>query len=61
MTTYLAFLFALVVWIVLWAIGAKGFDAAMLALLIVLVGATLQNLTRFLPGNRENRPGRSGI
>jgi hypothetical protein len=42
----------LIVWIVLWALGAKGFDAFMLATLIVLVGATLKILAGYLPGRR---------
>ncbi|CAB4930508.1 unannotated protein [freshwater metagenome] len=31
--------FALCLWIVLWSIGAKSFDGALLALIIVVVGA----------------------
>ena len=42
----------LVVWIVLWALGTKGFDAFMLAAVIILVGATLRILSRYLPGRR---------
>jgi hypothetical protein len=44
---------AMVVWIVLWALGAKGFDAFMLALLIVLLGSTLNLILPFLPGKRR--------
>ena len=36
----------LVVWIVLWALGAKGFDAFMLAALIMLVGACVRIVCR---------------
>ncbi|HEX2016601.1 MAG TPA: hypothetical protein VGN69_07885 [Solirubrobacteraceae bacterium] len=43
----------LVVWIVLWALGVKGFDAFMITLLLVLVGATARILLPFLPGGRE--------
>ncbi len=43
---------ALVVWIVLWALGAKAFDAFMLATVIILVGATLEILKRYLPNRR---------
>jgi hypothetical protein len=43
----------LIVWIVLWALGAKGFDAFMLAALIVLVGASLKILSGYLPGRRS--------
>jgi hypothetical protein len=44
----------LMVWIVLWALGAKGFDAFMLAALIMLVGATLRILAGYLPGRRRS-------
>ena len=43
----------LVGWIVLWALGSKGFDAFMLAAAIVLVGATLRILAGYLPGRRS--------
>jgi hypothetical protein len=43
----------LVVWIVLWALGSKGFDAFMLAAAIVLVGASLRILAGYLPGRRS--------
>jgi hypothetical protein len=42
--------FALVVWLVLWALGGKGFDVAMLALLIIVIGATIEILKKYLPG-----------
>jgi hypothetical protein len=42
----------LIVWVVLWALGAKGFDAFLLAAAIILVGATLRILTGYLPGRR---------
>jgi hypothetical protein len=42
----------LVVWIVLWALGTKGFDAFMLATAITLVGASLKLLAGYLPGRR---------
>jgi hypothetical protein len=41
--------FALVVWLVLWAIGQKAFDAFLLAGLIIVIGATLEILKRYLP------------
>jgi hypothetical protein len=43
----------LVVWIVLWALGTKGFDAFILAAAIILVGASLRILSRYLPGRRS--------
>jgi hypothetical protein len=43
----------LVVWIVLWALGSKGLDAFLLATAIILVGASLKILSRYLPGRRS--------
>lgn len=42
--------FALIVWIILWAIGAKGFDAFVIALTIITLGATARVLKPYLPG-----------
>jgi hypothetical protein len=44
---------ALVIWIVLWALGIKGFDAFLLAAAIILVGASLKILSGYLPGRRS--------
>jgi hypothetical protein len=46
LTTALAFC----LWIVLWAIGVKSFDAFMITIVIVLIAGTLKSLTKFLPG-----------
>jgi hypothetical protein len=43
----------LVVWIVLWALGTKAFDAFMLSTAIILVGASLKILSGYLPGRRS--------
>jgi hypothetical protein len=40
----------LIIWIVLWALGAKGFDSFMLATVIILVGASLKIIAGYLPG-----------
>jgi hypothetical protein len=45
--------FGLMVWVVLWALGAKGFDAFMIATVIILIGATLKILSGYLPGRRS--------
>ena len=45
----------LVVWIVLWALGIKGFDAFMITVLMVLVAAGLRIVWPMLPGNRNDR------
>ena len=41
---------ALVIWLVLWALGTKSMDAFLLAGLIIVVGATLEILKRYMPG-----------
>lgn len=41
---------ALTIWIVLWAIGAKSFDAFMIATVIITLGATGRILKPYLPG-----------
>jgi hypothetical protein len=43
----------LLVWIVLWALGLKGFDGFLLATTIILVGASLKILSGYLPGRRS--------
>lgn len=43
----------LVIWVVLWALGAKGFDAFMLAAVVILAGAAMKILTGYLPGRRH--------
>jgi Mn2+/Fe2+ NRAMP family transporter len=43
----------LVVWIVLWAIGVKSFDAFMITLVMVLVAAAAHLIWPTLPGNRD--------
>jgi hypothetical protein len=45
---------ALVLWIVLWALGAKSFDAFLITLLLVIVAATARIVTPYLPGNRPD-------
>ena len=44
----------LMIWIVLWAIGAKAFDTFMITVLIALVAATVRMLLPYLPGNRRS-------
>ncbi len=43
---------ALVLWIVLWSLGAKAFDAFMIPVLLIIIGATLQVLKKYLPNKR---------
>ncbi|HTA12797.1 MAG TPA: hypothetical protein VK765_05180 [Solirubrobacteraceae bacterium] len=42
----------LVAWIVLWAIGVKGWDAFLIAATIILAGAAVKILSGYLPGRR---------
>ena len=53
-TTTLAFC----LWVIMWALGVKGFDGFLITIVIVLVAATIKSLTKFLPGAR--RPSGSG-
>ena len=47
----------LVIWIVLWAIGAKSFDAFLITLVLMIVGAASHFVWALLPGNRDpDRP-----
>ncbi len=43
----------LILWIVMWALGVKAFDAFMITVLIAVVAATVRMLTPYLPGNRN--------
>ena len=42
----------LVIWIVLWALGVKSFDAFMITVLMVIIAGTVRIVTPYLPGNR---------
>jgi len=44
----------LVLWIILWAVDVKPFDAFLLTLGMVIVAATLRMIAPYLPGNRPN-------
>jgi hypothetical protein len=48
----------LVVWIVLWAVGFKSFDAFLITMLIMIVAVTVRIVLPYLPGRRE-RPSAS--
>lgn len=52
MGVYLATVFGLALWVILWAVGGKAFDAMMLTLLIVLGAAIARIISPYLPGNR---------
>jgi hypothetical protein len=44
----------LVLWIVLWALNVKPFDAFLLTLLMVIIAVTMRFITPYLPGNRPS-------
>jgi len=41
------------VWIVLWSLNVKGFDAFLITILMLLIAVGVRNLLPFLPGRRE--------
>ena len=53
MALILTTLFGFVVWIVLWALDVKSFDAFLITVLIIILGATAHILAPFLPGKRQ--------
>ena len=46
---------AMVIWIILWALGTKGFDGFLVALMVVLLAATVNLVLPYLPGNRKGK------
>ncbi len=56
MTILLATIAGLTLWIVLWAIGAKAFDAFMLTMLIILGACAWHIIKPYLPGNKGQHP-----
>ena len=43
----------LAIWIVVWALGAKSFDAFMITTVVILLGAAARLLAPYLPGRRR--------
>ncbi len=43
----------LVVWVVLWAIGVKSFDALLVTMFMLVCAAAARIIAPFLPGNRD--------
>ncbi|MEJ7824577.1 MAG: hypothetical protein WKF48_04075 [Solirubrobacteraceae bacterium] len=41
---------ALIIWIVLWSIGANALDAFLISTVIITLGATVRILKPYLPG-----------
>ena len=53
----LTLIFGLALWIVLWAIGAKSFDAFLITLVLMIVATAAHFVWALLPGNRDpDRP-----
>lgn len=46
--------FGLVVWIVMWALGIKAFDAFLITVLVILLGATARIIAPYLPSKRDS-------
>jgi hypothetical protein len=46
--TLAAFTVGLIIWIVLWANGAKAFDAFMIPLFLLVIGATLRMVVPYV-------------
>jgi hypothetical protein len=44
----------LVVWIVLWALGWRAFDAVLITALMLVIAAAVRLVAPYLPGNRRN-------
>lgn len=43
----------LCLWIVLWALNVSGFDAILIAVVMVLLAIAVRNVVPFLPGRRD--------
>ena len=43
----------LCLWIILWSLNVSGFDAIMIAVVMVLIALGIQQLLPFLPGRRD--------
>ena len=51
----LATTFGLVVWIVLWALGYSGLDSVLIALVVMILGATGRTVLQHLTGTSTPR------
>lgn len=43
----------LCLWLILWSLNVSGFDAILIAVLMVLVAVAVRSLIPFLPGRRD--------
>jgi hypothetical protein len=53
MGVLLTLIAGLVVWVVLWALGSKGFDAFMITVLMLVIAAAGHIVAPHLPGRRR--------
>ena len=53
MSVLVAATIGLSLWIVLWSVGAKGMDAFLVTILLVVGALTMRAISPYLPGNRE--------
>jgi hypothetical protein len=53
MGTLVAFVTGLVIWVVLWALGSKGFDAFLITLTLGVVAVMLRTVFSYAPGRRR--------
>jgi hypothetical protein len=53
MGVLLTLIAGLVVWVVLWALGTKGFDAFMITVLMLVIAAAAHIVLPHLPGRRR--------
>jgi O-antigen ligase len=54
MGVLLTFIVGLSLWIVLWAIGVKSFDAFLITIVMLIVAAAAHIIWPTLPGNRDS-------
>ncbi len=47
--------FGLCIWIVLWALNVSGFDALLIAIVLVLIVTALRNVAPYLLPSRKDR------
>jgi hypothetical protein len=55
MGVLLTLIAGLVVWVVLWALGSKGFDAFMITVLMLMIAAAGHIVAPHLPSRRSQR------
>jgi hypothetical protein len=54
MGVLLTLITGLVVWIVLWALGWRAFDAVLITALLLVIAAAVRLVVPYLPGNRRD-------